>query len=220
MHCLITAGPTYENLDQVRRLTNFSTGSLGLELAQQLASVGNQVTLLLGEGATVVPPAGLHVIRFSTTENLHERLRDQLDAGVGALFHAAAVSDFRFGKVWERGESGELRELTSGKLTTRQGTLLAELLPTPKLISQLRSLFPQAVLVGWKYEVDGSREQVLAKAAEQVSQNRTQACVANGPAYGPGFGWYTADGRVSHLSDRPALLAFLTTQVGHWQNKS
>jgi phosphopantothenoylcysteine synthetase/decarboxylase len=213
MHCLITAGPTYENLDQVRRLTNFSTGSLGLGLAQQLAAAGHSVTLFLGEGATVAPPAGLRVVRFSTTENLRECLRDQADAGVRALFHAAAVSDFRFGKVWERTESGELRELRSGKLTTRQGTLLAELLPTPKLIAELRSLFPQARLVGWKYEVDGSREEVVAKGVQQIRENRTDACVLNGPAYGPGFGWHGVDGALRHLADRSSLLAFLTAWV-------
>ena len=52
VHCLVTAGPTFEPIDQVRRLTNFSTGRLGSELAACLAAAGHQVTLLLGEQAT------------------------------------------------------------------------------------------------------------------------------------------------------------------------
>ena len=220
MHCLVTAGPTFENLDQVRRLTNFSTGGLGLELARCLRQAGHSVTLLLGEGATVAAPAELGALRFSTTDHLAQRLREQSSVPVDAVFHVAAVSDFRFGKVWEREPGGELRELRSGKLSTRQGTLLAELVPTPKLIGQLRLWFPQARLVGWKYEADGGRDQVLARAAEQVKECRTDACVANGPAYGAGFGWYQAQGDARHLADRAALLTFLTEWLGQSQNKS
>ena len=51
MHCLVTAGPTYETMDNVRRLTNFSTGRLGTELANFLAESGHNVTLLIGEQA-------------------------------------------------------------------------------------------------------------------------------------------------------------------------
>ena len=52
MNCIVTAGPTFEPLDDVRRLTNFSTGRLGTELANFLAAHGHQVTLLIGESAT------------------------------------------------------------------------------------------------------------------------------------------------------------------------
>jgi phosphopantothenoylcysteine synthetase/decarboxylase len=52
MNCVVTAGPTYEPLDEVRRLTNFSTGRLGTELANFLVDRGHQVTLLIGQQAT------------------------------------------------------------------------------------------------------------------------------------------------------------------------
>src|SRR3954471_6241897 len=52
VHCLVTAGPTYEPLDEVRRLTNFSTGQLGTELAAFLTANGHRVTLLIGEQST------------------------------------------------------------------------------------------------------------------------------------------------------------------------
>ena len=47
MNCIVTAGPTYEPLDDVRRLTNFSTGRLGTELANFLAARGHTVILLV-----------------------------------------------------------------------------------------------------------------------------------------------------------------------------
>src|SRR5580658_4971705 len=52
MNCIVTAGPTYEPLDDVRRLTNFSTGRLGTELANYLVARGHKVILLIGEMAT------------------------------------------------------------------------------------------------------------------------------------------------------------------------
>ena len=52
MHCIVTAGPTYEPIDQVRRLTNHSTGQLGTGLAKRLAANGHEVTLLRSRSAT------------------------------------------------------------------------------------------------------------------------------------------------------------------------
>ena len=51
MHCIVTAGPTYEPLDKVRRLTNFSTGRLGSELVTFLTARGHDTTLLIREQA-------------------------------------------------------------------------------------------------------------------------------------------------------------------------
>lgn len=210
MHCVITAGPTYESLDRVRRLTNFSTGQLGAELANHLVSAGHRVTLLLGEQATWAGERRAHHLeRFSSTSDLGERLRRLTGEEVNAVFHAAAVSDFAFGKVWTRDAAGQLTEVKSGKFSTREGQLLAELLPTPKLIAALRGWFPHARLVGWKFEVDGDRAAVIQAAASQVAACRIDACVANGPAYGVGFGLVEGLERCTHLAGKPELFTAL-----------
>ncbi len=73
MNCIVTAGPTYEPLDDVRRLTNFSTGRLGTELANFLAARGHKVALLIGETATYAGQRrAQHVAVFSTTADLRE----------------------------------------------------------------------------------------------------------------------------------------------------
>lgn len=226
MHCVVTAGPTYEPLDNVRRLTNFSTGSLGCELAAFLIGLGHEVTLLIGEQATYCGERRASSVEaFSTTTDLQDRLTRLASKGVGAVFHAAAVSDFTFGKVWVRAADGSLSEMKSGKISTRQGTLLAELTPTPKIIAQLRKWYPVAFLVGWKFEVDGDRESVLRAAQQQLADSLTDACVANGRAYGNGFGLVSAvrtnpsppaplpkgEGGVghTHVEDKPALFEAL-----------
>ena len=215
MHCVVTAGPTYETMDHVRRLTNFSTGRLGSELATFLSDHGHDVTLLIGQQATWRGERrAKRVETFTTTANLRERLEALSGCSVGAVFHAAAVSDFTFGKIWLRSSRGELSEIKSGKISTRQGTLLAELVPTPKLIASLRGWFQQAKLAGWKFEVDGDRASVFAAAEKQIRECLTDICVANGPAYGPGFGLINDAGRCGHCADTTelfaALQAFLT----------
>jgi phosphopantothenoylcysteine synthetase/decarboxylase len=215
MRCLVTAGPTYEPLDKVRRLTNFSTGRLGTELANALTEAGHEVLLLMGQFATHRGECHARkVLTFSTTANLRERLRALAKAEpVGAVFHAAAVSDFTFGKIWARSAQGELGEIKSGKLSTRQGTLLAELVATPKIIAELRDCYPRARLVGWKYEVEGDRAGVVRLAEKQLEECRTDACVANGPAYCKGFGLVRAGGERAHLADTGALYEALIELV-------
>jgi len=214
MHCLVTAGPTYETMDNVRRLTNFSTGRLGTELANFLAESGHNVTLLIGEQATHHGERKLpRVETFTTTADLRAKLQRLAGSEVGAVFHAAAVSDFTFGKIWQRSPTGELSEIKSGKISTRQGALLAELVPTPKIIGELRSHFPLAKLIGWKYEVEGDRASVLAAAETQLRDCRTDACVANGPAYGSGFGLVAGTGTCTQVSDARSLFAALANLV-------
>lgn len=210
MRCIVTAGPTYEMMDNVRRLTNFSTGKLGTELANFLAGKGHKVTLLIGEQATFAGKSRAKTTeRFSTTQNLRERLKKLGGKKMDAVFHAAAVSDFMFGKIWLRSPSGKLTEIKSGKISTRSGTLLAELVPTPKIISDLRKFFPRAQIIGWKYEVDGNRAGVAKKAVQQITENKTDACVANGKAYGLGFGLATSTAEVVHFRDVKKLFAAL-----------
>jgi phosphopantothenoylcysteine decarboxylase/phosphopantothenate--cysteine ligase len=210
MNCIVTAGPAYENLDKVRRLTNFSTGRLGILLANYFAGCGHDVTLLVAEQATYTGERRAQRIEtFTTSASLQEWLRVMASPSVHAVFHAAAVSDFTFGKIWLRSPHGDLTEIKARKISTRQGTLLAELVPTPKVLGELRDWYPKARIVGWKYEVDGDRDAAIAAAEKQVKESLTDACVANGEAYGEGFGLVTSNGKCAHQPDAAALFEAL-----------
>lgn len=208
MHCIVTAGPTYEPIDQVRRLTNHSTGQLGTGLAKRLAADGHEVTLLRGRSATHTEmPEGVGLQQFTTTADLAEKLERlaRAESGAGAVFHAAAVSDFAVGQIFRRADDGQLKPLNVGKHSTRDGDLLLELKPTPKIIASLREWFAEALLVGWKYEVDGDRDSALGQGQTQIVENQTNGCVVNGPAYGNGFGWLSNDHPAEHLADKAEL---------------
>ena len=118
----------------------------------------------------------------------------------------------------EQSPTGEWMELRSGKITTRGGALRAELIPTPKLLPQLRGLFPQALIVGWKFEVDGARSQAIERAQSQIQASRSDACVVNGAAYGDGFGILQPSGEIRHSPDSSALFQDLATLVAQRSN--
>jgi phosphopantothenoylcysteine decarboxylase/phosphopantothenate--cysteine ligase len=200
MRCLVTAGPTWEPIDGARRITNFSTGTLGGRLANYLASEGHDVTLFLGQTAIWNSPlAAVEVASFSTTASLSALLEARATSNPIAVFHAAAVSDFCVAGAFVKNPEGTLEPVRSGKHSTRAGNLWLELQPTPKIISHLREWFPNGRIVGWKYEVDCGRPGILAAGASQLMQTRVDHCVLNGPAYGPGFGLLTANLPLEHL---------------------
>jgi phosphopantothenoylcysteine synthetase/decarboxylase len=210
MNCIVTAGPTFEPLDDVRRLTNFSTGRLGTELANFLTARGHQVTLLIGESATYAGARKARSVKaFSTTADLRMKLKSFSGKKVDALFHAAAVSDFALGQIFSETKSGRFTALAvSKKISTRSGHLLVELVPTPKIIAELRRWFPKTMIVGWKFEAEGRRTNAIGAAQRQIVDCRTDACVANGPAYGSGFG-LVADGGQQHFASAEKLFAAL-----------
>jgi phosphopantothenate---cysteine ligase (CTP) len=211
MNCIVTAGPTYEPLDDVRRLTNFSTGRLGTELANFLTARGHHVILLIGEMAVYSGERKVRRVEFfSTTSDLREKLKLLSSKKVDAIFHAAAVSDFTFGRIFAPDAANKLVEIKGArKISTREGKLLAELLPTPKVIAELRGWFPKTKIVGWKFEAEGKRADTIASARSQISDCSTDLCVVNGPAYGEGFGLVGKKGEPAHLANPPVLFDVL-----------
>lgn len=210
MRCFVTAGPTWEPLDRARRLTNFSTGRLGGELANALLMAGHEVELFLSETAIWRQPlAALTLHSFSTTASLAAAIESRATPDRIAFFHAAAVSDFMVGDRVQRGPDGLMTPVLEGKPQTDRGPLWVELRPAPKILPRLRQWFPQGTIVGWKYEVDGTRDDALAKGRRQLEAAGSQACVVNGPAYGEGFAVVGPAGSPREFRSREDLYAAL-----------
>jgi phosphopantothenoylcysteine decarboxylase/phosphopantothenate--cysteine ligase len=208
MNVIVTCGPSYEPIDQVRRITNFSTGRLGITLANALSDVGHRVFCLKGEQATDPTPVRAHkLIPFSTNDDLSEKLRALAGENIGAIFHAAALCDFKVGSV----ENSAGVTIHSAKFPTRGDDLTLKLVPTTKLLRRLREWFPNARIVGWKYELEGARDEAIAKAVRQIHEAKTNACVLNGAAYGAGF--YFLEGERG--ADLPSL-ASLCAYIARW----
>jgi phosphopantothenoylcysteine decarboxylase/phosphopantothenate--cysteine ligase len=211
MRVLITCGPSYEPLDRVRRLTNSSTGKLGVDLAERLAGVGAAVVCLKGSGATSQDPAPPVVVEhFTTNDDLAERLRRWAGTGAfAAVFQVAALCDFRITRV--ENPDGRIRE--EGKLPSHGSELCVHLSPTHKLITDLVELFPEAWVVGWKYEVDGTVADAVRKGQRQMEECGTHACVVNGPACGSQWFLCELPDQTVTLTTRQELILRLTERI-------
>ena len=196
----ITCGPACEPLDKVRRITNASTGEIGTVLADAFRRAGWDVLCFRGEAATFPPPAGVDVRPFSTNESLAAGLRP-LERPPAIILHAAALCDFVLESI--EGAQG------TGKLSSRSGSIRLTLKPAEKILPKIRGWFPDARIIGWKFELDGPRDQAITRAQAQIREARTDACVVNGTAYGPGFGLLAPDGSLRHFPDKSALATFL-----------
>ena len=144
------------------------------------------------------------VVTFTTNDDLEARLA-KLEGReeIGAFFHAAALADFKI--FWARDRQR--------KISSRACAVTLELVPSSKVISELRELFPKAKIAGWKYELDGTPADVAAKAARQIADNHTDVCIMNGAAYGRGYGVYAADCERRHLENTTALCAWAVEWV-------
>lgn len=208
MKVIVTCGPSYEPIDQVRRITNASTGELGVQHCNTLARAGFEVCRFKGSGALFPGPGQeCHLRLFDTNDDLLAVL-SQTSASheIAAVFHVAALCDYKVKRV----EDHQGRGCQSAKIASRSGALPINLEPATKVIGKMRELFPTSILVGWKYELVGTRNDALAKDERQIEENRTDACALSGRSFGPGFAFCQHGNPPRELGDKAALVRFLS----------
>lgn len=207
MRVIVTCGPGCEPIDQVRFISNFSTGELGSHLASELQRHGFEVVCLRSRLATYPIEENLEMIPFSTNNELAEILEKlSVKENIRAVFHAAALCDYRVEKITAENE----RDFNLEKIPTSIGRLNLTLEPSLKVIAKLRAWFPQALLIGWKYEVSGTRKEADQKAQQQIEKYQLDASVANGPATKGYFDIIFRDGSHHEQPSKKALVCFLS----------
>ena len=158
---VVTAGPTAEPIDPVRFITNRSSGRMGYALAEAARARGANVTLISGPTALKLP-AGVDVVRISTTRELHDAVLAHADADV--IIQAAAPADFR------------VREYSDKKIKRTGDTLTLELEPNPDIAAELGQLKrPGQTLVGFAAETND----VNANARDKLRRKSLDLIVAN-----------------------------------------
>ncbi|MGF1655734.1 MAG: phosphopantothenoylcysteine decarboxylase, partial [Verrucomicrobiales bacterium] len=180
----------------VRRISNFSTGQLGAELASAFLGESWDVTCLVGEGTSVQMPHGSRVQAFGTVRQL-KGLLEQYNPHPDLLLHAAALPDYRVIEIYD--EAGTA--CSEDKIPSRKGRITLKLEPEIKIVSLLRQYFPDSMIVGWKYETDGSRDHAFEAGRRLIEEARLNAVVVNGPAFaasGQEFGLLHASASKPH----------------------
>lgn len=92
-HVLITAGPTYEKIDPVRFIGNYSTGKMGYALAEEAASRGAKVTLVSGPVSIKAKHPSISVINIESAREMHDQCIKQFPSSDIAIM-CAAVADY------------------------------------------------------------------------------------------------------------------------------
>lgn len=164
MRVLITAGPTREPIDEVRFISNRSSGQMGFALARAAAQVGHEVTLLLGP--VLMPPSvgeQTRVIRFNTTADLEALLAEYFPM-CDVLIKAAAVADYR------------PTEPIPGKTPRSEGMSIT-LEPTPDLVARCaETKRSDQKIVAFALEDPAVLE---SRAIEKMHRKKVDAILAN-----------------------------------------
>jgi len=153
-HVLVTAGPTREDLDPVRYLTNRSTGKMGYAVAKAAARRGAQVTLV--SGPTALPaPAYVELVPVRSAEEMYDAvMRFAPEADV--IVKAAAVADYRPAAKAEN------------KLKKKEGELSLALERTRDILGELgRRKRPGQFLCGFSMETENMLENSRAKLTKK-----------------------------------------------------
>lgn len=182
---LVTAGPTVEDIDPVRFISNRSSGRMGFALAEECRDAGARVTLVTGPTALPDPP-GVAVQRVRSAEEMRRAVLE-CQPEQDALILAAAVSDYRVKRYSEQKIKRDGRQ-----------TLTLDLEMNEDIAAQAgQRKRPGQVLVVFAAE----SQDLLANAAKKLEKKRADLVVANDITE-PGSGFAGDENRVTLLRAR------------------
>jgi phosphopantothenoylcysteine decarboxylase/phosphopantothenate--cysteine ligase len=161
---IVTAGPTHEDIDDVRFIGNRSSGKMGYALAAEAARRGARVVLVSGPTALAVP-ANVEIVRVRSASEMHAAVLSQA-VTADLVIMAAAVADY----------TPRLR--ADGKIEKSDGPLSLDLVRTPDILAELgraRGARKGPLLIGFAAQsgdpVDAARRKLQAKGADMIVAN-------------------------------------------------
>jgi phosphopantothenoylcysteine decarboxylase/phosphopantothenate--cysteine ligase len=161
---LLTAGPTFEPWDEVRGLTNRSSGKMGWALARAAWEAGAEVVLVAGPTA-LAPPHGVRTVPVETALQMRDAVRAELAAGgVDVFVAAAAVADWR-----PEAQPGKIKKQPDG------APPLPRLLLNPDILAEVAARADAPFCVGFAAEA----EQLVAHAQAKRERKGVPLLVGN-----------------------------------------
>lgn len=169
---LITAGPTYQAIDPVRFIGNFSTGKMGIAIANEAVRQGAEVHLVLGPSAEKNIDNKIHLHRVVSAQQMYEAAVAQFETCDMAIL-AAAVADYT------------PAEVAPQKIKKKGDELILTLIPTVDILASLGKLKTTQKLIGFALETENEVENAQLK----LQKKNLDAIVLNSLRdKGAGFG--------------------------------
>ena len=169
---LITAGPTYEAIDPVRFIGNFSSGKMGIALANEAVRQGAKVHLILGPSTEKNIHSQIHLHRVVSAQQMYEAAVTEFPTCDIAIL-AAAVADYTPETV------------ASEKIKKKGGNLSLTLVPTVDILASLGKIKTTQTLIGFALETENE----VANAQTKLEKKNLNGIVLNSLRdTGAGFG--------------------------------
>lgn len=193
---VITAGGTSEKIDNVRKITNSSSGKLGLTIANHLLKENDDLIIYYVCSKNSLRPLDkrIKVIEIDDTINLKKEIENLLlNEKIDYFIHSMAVSDYMTDYVTtiERIKASikntsnldeafsNIEIINGNKISSYEDNLVIVLKQTPKIISIIKDLSPQTYLVGFKLLDGVSKEELISVAKKLRDKNKCDLVVAN-----------------------------------------
>jgi len=163
---LITAGPTIEQIDPIRAITNQSSGKTGVSLASELISAGSKVTFIYGPGNEKAPK-GAKIINVVSSKEMHSAVKSELKKKFDIVIMAAAVADY-------------VPTIQSkNKIKSSKSSMNISLKKAPKIIDQIKKYQNDVLLVGFKAETNVTKDQLIKSAQKKLKESAADMIIAN-----------------------------------------
>ncbi|CAH2212831.1 bifunctional phosphopantothenoylcysteine decarboxylase/phosphopantothenate--cysteine ligase CoaBC [Tepidibacter aestuarii] len=169
---LITAGPTIENIDPVRYITNRSSGKMGYSIAQMAIERGANVTLISGKTNLGIPKGVSKFIHIESAKQMYEAVVDNLDKN-DIIIKSAAVADYK------------PKNISDKKIKKSDDDLILELGRNKDILKEIGKIKKDKILVGFAAETND----LIQNAKKKIEKKNLDFIVANDLTQeGAGFG--------------------------------
>ena len=162
---LLTAGSTAEHIDPIRVITNRSSGKMGTAIAAEALRMGGDVTLIYGHGTA--KPVASRIINVESSDEMYDAVTKELKRGYDIVIMAAAVTDYTPATKSPK------------KIDTRAGPASLSLVPTKKIVDEIKKLSKDIFLVAFKADHDVSDAALVDKAYSKLKECDADLIVAN-----------------------------------------
>lgn len=184
MKVVITAGGTSEKIDNVRKITNSSTGKLGLCIANEfLKTVEDvEITYICSKETFCPNDDRVKIKRIIGVDDLEREVRNVLENNdIDVFIHSMAVSDYKVDYVstLEKLKNNEEFTMTDNKISSSLSDLVIVLKPTKKIISIIKDISPNTYLVGFKLLDNVTKDKLIEVATNLMIKNKCNLVVAN-----------------------------------------
>ena len=168
---LVTSGGTMEYIDPIRVITNLSSGKMGNAIIRESLELGAHVTHIVGNSSALYTSnsSNLETIKVNTSDEMYTKVISEISSKkFDIVIFAAAVTDFKLLQIYKKKIPSQMSH-----------SINLELVPTKKIIDEIKSIDKNIFLVGFKAYFDVSNAYLINKAKKKLKECNADIVVAN-----------------------------------------